>query len=326
MDVTATDRKTQFEYQGYVVVEDVFDPAADFAPLIAEWQVILDGIVDELYAAGSIPSRFDDLPFEQRLIAVSAASGKNLPRPFDISLPQKNVKADTPIHVGPAVFDIITKPRLLEIVEELIGPEIVSNPTQHVRLKLPARTLNNEGRSNGLMGSVPYHQDQGVLLPEADDSHIATCWIAITDADEENSCLWVVPYSHRNDLIAHCPTDSPRGVRGIPDMLMPAEPAKPLSMRSGSVILFNQRMIHGAPENASTDRVRISLDLRYQPLGLPTGRPYFPSFVARSQQHPEAVLGDPAEWASMWYHARDELARGGTPTFNRWSADAAVCA
>jgi hypothetical protein len=326
MAVATTSRKSQFENEGYIIVENVFDPAVDFVPLYAEWQTILNELADELYTAGSIPSRFDDLPFERRLIAISTASGRNLPRPFDISLPQKNVKADTPIHVGPAVFHILTKPRLLDVIEEVVGPEIVSNPTQHVRLKLPSRALNAEGRSNGLMGSVPYHQDQGVLLPEADDSNIVTCWIAITDADEGNSCLWVVPRSHRHDLIQHCPTESPRGVRGIPDMLMPVEPTKPLPMRSGSIILFNQRTVHGAPENQSTDRVRISLDLRYQAAGRPTGRPYFPGFVARSKAHPESVLRDPLEWANMWYHARDELARGGMPKFNRWSADAAVCA
>jgi hypothetical protein len=319
-------RRGLFEDQGYVVVEDIFDPAVDFAPLFADWQAILGQIAGRLYAQGIITSRFEDLPFEQRLIAVSAASGRNLPRPFDISLPQKNVRADTPIYVGAPVFNIITDPRLLDVIEELIGPEITSNPTQHVRLKLPARALNDDGRSNGLMGSVPYHQDLGVLLPEADDSEILTCWVAITDADQDNSCLWVVPRSHRDQLITHCPTESPRGVRGIPEMLMPAEPPRPLPMRAGSAILFNRRMIHGAPENGSASRVRISLDLRYQPPGQPTGRPYFPSFVARSREHPETVLRDPGQWASMWYRARDELARGGTPSFNRWSADAAVCA
>lgn len=326
MTVAVESRKDQFDEQGYVVVEDVIDPKAAFEPLIAEWQLILDDIVDDLYTAGKIPSRFKDLPFNRRLVAVSRASGKNLPRPFDISLPQKNVNSHTPIYVGPAVFNIITDAYLLDVVEELIGPEIVSNPTQHVRLKLPKDVLNSEGRSNGLMGRVPYHQDQGVLLPEADESKIVTCWIAVTEADEENSCLWVVPRSHRNDLIQHCPTESPRGVRGIPDALMPATPPQPIPMRPGSIILFNQRLVHGAPENQTTDRVRISLDLRYQRPGQPTGRPYFPDFLARSQERPEDVLRSAVDWAAMWYHARDELARGGTPKFNRWNASAAVCA
>ena len=38
---------------------------------------------------------------------------------------------------GPAVFDVLTAPPLLDAVESIIGPEIYSNPTQHVRLKPP---------------------------------------------------------------------------------------------------------------------------------------------------------------------------------------------
>jgi len=74
--------------------------------------------------------------------------------------------------------------------------------------------------------------------------------------------------------------------------------------------------------------VRISMDLRYQPIGQPTGRPAFApaGFVARSRAHPDRALSDPAVWADRWFVLRNELAEQDNPTFNRWTSEAAVCA
>ena len=109
---------------------------------------------------------------------------------------------------------------------------------------------------------------------------------------------------------------------------MPAERAVPVPMRPGSVLLMHQRTMHSSLDNRTDDQVRISLDLRYQPIGQPTGRPAFApaGFIARSRAHPEQVLRDPRVWARTWLELRDRLATEDTPSFNRWSADAAVCA
>ena len=97
-------------------------------------------------------------------------------------------------------------------------------------------------------------------------------------------------------------------------------------MRAGSALFFNRYLVHGSCDNTTTDSVRISLDLRYQPTGQPSGRPMFPSFVARSQQDPGSVLQDAEQWQDMWYEARDRLAEGETPRFNRWDVGSPSCA
>ena len=54
----------------------------------------------------------------------------------------------------------------------IVGPEIVCNPTQHLRMKLPESAV--PAGADGLTSRVPWHQDNGVLLEEADDSHVLT--------------------------------------------------------------------------------------------------------------------------------------------------------
>src|SRR6266850_2173798 len=158
-------------------------------------------------AEGAIGSVYRELPFSERLIRICVECGRNFPQHFDFSLPQKNVRHDTPLHVGPAVFNLLTNPRLLDIAEEIIGPEVYSNPVQHIRMKLPPRAVSKTGGYSGLVSQIPWHQDNGVLLPEADEATILTIWAPITEATIENGCLHVIPRSHRKDLVAHCPTE-----------------------------------------------------------------------------------------------------------------------
>jgi hypothetical protein len=308
--------------EGYLVVEDVLDPVEDIRPLFDEYSATLDGIVDGLIADGALESRYDELPFGDRLIQVCMASGRVFSSQFDISLPQRGVTYDTSIHVGPAVFRLLTSPRLLDVVESVIGPEVYSNPVQHIRTKLPPKVFEHGAQANGLVSKVEWHQDNGVVLPEADEATILTVWLALTDATVENGCMQVIPRSHREGLKDHCPADQLR----IPDALLPLERATPLPMKAGGALLMHQRTIHSSLDNVTEDQVRISFDLRYQPVGQPTGRPSFPGFVARSRAHPEQVLRDPAAWARLWLDTRERLARRDDPTYNRWRADAPVCA
>jgi ectoine hydroxylase-related dioxygenase (phytanoyl-CoA dioxygenase family) len=322
MAALSAEQRDALTTEGYVIVDGVLDPARDIAPLLAEYAEVLDRVAQAFHDEGIIREMHRDLPFTERLTRVCRESGRSLSPYFDFSLPQTQVRADTPIHLGPAVFGILTHPSLLDLVESAIGPEIFSNPVQHIRMKLPAGAVTSDA-SDGLNAKIPWHQDNGVVLPEADEATILTVWLPLNDATVENGCLQVIPRSHRGDLAPHCP--GPRGAE-IPERLLAEERAVPLPMRAGSALLMHQRTIHSSLDNVSPDQVRISMDLRYQPIGQPTGRPAFPGFVARSAAHPERVLTDPAAWARLWLDARARLAAQETATFNRWKAGVGVCA
>ena len=226
------------------------------------------------------------------------------------------------------MFEVLTASPLLDAVESIIGPEIYSNPTQHVRLKVPEAltpVIPETGRVQ--LGATPWHQDGGVVTEEADDTDILTVWIPVWDADEEAGCLHLVPRSHIEGLYQHCPggtATSPSGLQ-IPDELFQIRDALPIPMRRGSVLFMHRLTCHGSLPNKS-DRIRWSLDLRYNPVGQPTGRAAFPGFVARSRAHPEAELRDAEVWAQEWRDTRERLARKNDPSYNRWSSDVPACA
>lgn len=316
----------RFHDDGYLVVDDVIDPEAVLTPILSEYDELLDGIARRLFAAGRIPSLFEDLPFTDRMTEISEHSGEDFSREFDFSLPQSNVKRDTPVFTGPSVFGLLTDSRLLDTIESVIGPEIYSCPVQHIRIKMPERAINNP--ANGLVGKVGWHQDIGVLLPEADESTVLTVWIPLNEATVANGCLQVIPRSHQpGRLFDHCP-DVVSGALSIPDRLLPPGDPVPLPMRPGSVLLMTQSTVHSSLDNVTPDQVRVSCDLRFQPVGQPTGRPAFESagFVARSNEQPDSVLRDPAIWASQWHRLRDDLAAAADPVHNRWDSSSPACA
>ena len=312
-----------FQKQGFLVVENVLDPERDLDPVVAEYAALLDDLTQGWHADGKLASTFGDLPFAQRFARVlnEAPRDLNVMGHFDISLPFEGVTEQTPIHLGPQTFGLLTNPRVLDVVEQFIGGEIYSNPIQHTRIKPPERDLPDHLQGSSLLAKTDWHQDQGVHLPEADATHMLTVWLPLTDATESNGCLCVIPGSHRQGLVTHCLRPGAR----IPDALLEGRPI-PVPVKRGGVLLFDHLTKHASLTNTS-DGIRWSFDLRYQPIGQPTGRPAFPGFIARSRQNPASALTDWRVWANLWRKTRARLAQvPPAGKFTRWTSQEAICA
>lgn len=314
----STDQLQQFDEQGYLVVDGVIDPEKTRAPLVAEYEAIMDRLVAQWKSQGSLDAVDFGGSFEQRIIAAYRA-GLEYFQPMDISLPAGDIREDTPFHAGPAAFGLLTDNRLLDAVEDLIGPEITSTPIQHVRIKPPMDLRQDENRAH--LVATDWHQDRGVALEEADQSRMVTAWVAVNDATVANGCLRVVPGSHRGDMKQHCPNPQAR----IPDQFIDLDAAQPLPVKAGGVIFFHPLTIHSSLDNM-TAGIRWSFDLRYIVTGDPTGRPAFPSFVARSRSKPDTELRDADAWRTMWEEARRRLAKAEPLKIHRWGEDALICA
>jgi ectoine hydroxylase-related dioxygenase (phytanoyl-CoA dioxygenase family) len=90
-------------------------------------------------------------------------------------------------------------------------------------------------------------------------------------------------------------------------------------VKRGGVLLFHHLTKHASLTNTS-DGIRWSFDLRYQPIGQPTGRPAFPGFIARSRQNPASAVTDWQVWADLWRETRSRLAKlDSAGRFIRWT-------
>ena len=317
------DQLEQLERDGYFVAAGLLDFDEDLQPVIDEYDALLGDVAGDLVERGRLASTFAELPFGERLTRVFAEAECDTAQYFDISLPQKDIKADTPFWAGPAVFRLLRNRKLLDVAETLIGPELYSTPVQHVRIKPPEHQLPDSKRSNDLVKATPWHQDGGVVRPEADDTQMLTVWLPLTASGIEHGCIKLVPGSHRERLRDHCLLDA--GGYEIPTKFFAEEDTIPVPMQAGDVLFMNRWTCHGSLANTS-DQVRWSFDLRYSPVGQPTGREEFPGFVARSRANPESELHDPETWYAMWRDARDNLALRDDPTYNRWTESNPACA
>ncbi len=312
---------TFFNNNGYLIVENVLNEN-DIENIRSEYEAILDREVPKLIATGQLSQDYSSFGFEERYTKILQELDDMyaIYQHLDISLPLlHSMDADASLNAGPAVFKhLLSNPKILDIAESIIGPELYSNPVQHTRIKPPQNALANKALDSNI-ARTGWHQDEAVLTDDALDINMLTVWVAITDATEENGCMVCVPGSHKDAVSMHCPGNSFSSAEiFIPDELIPQEKITPMPVKKGGLVLLHQLTEHGSLENNS-QQIRWSFDLRYNVIGQNSGREIFPGFVARSQKHPEEVLTDAQVWAEEWFSTRDQLAAQGEVAFNeRW--------
>ncbi|MBW3668144.1 MAG: phytanoyl-CoA dioxygenase family protein [Actinobacteria bacterium] len=148
------------------------------------------------------------------------------------------------------LYDIVQDARLLDYVEDIIGPDIVCWGTQ-LFCKLPGDTK-----------SVPLHQDATywALTP----AKTVTVWLAIDDVDPENGAMEFVPGSHLSGPLAHSDHELD-GTRVLRRQVVGADSYQSRysnDLRAGEVSLHSDLLLHGSSPNASSRR-RAGLTLRY---------------------------------------------------------------
>lgn len=309
-------RRDEYDEKGFVIVRGVLDPQVDLEPVRQEYDALADRRAAELKAAGRVTSYDSEAPVESKLLQLMAQTHGDCFQSLDITLPlEDQIRPNTPMHLGPEVFALLRNSKLLDAIEGFIGAEIYSVPVQHMRIKPPQHQISDKTKAHTLTltGQTAWHQDLVVVTEEAAKTDMISVWLPLNRAAVENGCLMIAPGSHREGLVHHC--DEP-SFQGVPDKAIGVEPL-PLPVEVGDVIFIHPLMLHASLPNKST-RGRWSLDLRYCPVGQPTGRPWFPGFVARSRANPELELKDASVWAESWRSARTALADKPRPSFHHY--------
>jgi len=323
------DQLETFERAGFLVVPDVLADH-DRRSVEDEIAAVLEAAADDLVRRGALSQSFDHLEFDERYYTV-LAEYPDIYEYLNISLPLVNNGHDPTrfrCHTGPELFGLLRHPKILDVVESVIGGEILSNPIQHIRLKPPIHRVPKAVSAYSNIGRTTWHQDHGAAMDDATATDMLTVWVAMTDAPIEMGCLVAAPASHAaGELTMHCPGNGlgSEAENYIPQGIVDGKPTVALPVRAGSLVLLSKWTEHAALDNTS-DRLRWSFDLRYQPIGQPSGRPAFPTFIARSRAHPESEMTDPSEYADQWEAARQAILTGAHegPVYeqDRWLANA----
>jgi len=144
-------------------------------------------------------------------------------------------------------------PELLRVLEIVLGEPPLTRRGDICRLALP----------NAPHLTTPPHQDHWYT---GGSTNLWTVWIPLSDAPLELGPLAVLPGSHRSGrLLRHDGQGDGRQGVDVPD----SAPFAAADLTAGDAILFNCLTVHRALPNKTADRVRISVDYRYQPASEP---------------------------------------------------------
>ena len=136
----------------------------------------------------------------------------------------------------------------------------------------------------------PWHQDNGYTFVEP--QQYLTCWVALTDATEENGCPWVAPGLHRYGTLKHTYVE-PLGYECFAEP--PHRVAAPVG--AGGIVVFSSLTPHLTGPNL-TDSVRKAYIVQYAPPGArmqqgdPTAGPPTGEVTADAPERQFPVLRD----------------------------------
>lgn len=183
-------------------------------------------------------------------------------------------------HLCGGIWDVAVEPRILDLVEDLIGPDLVCTMT-HYFAKMPGDDKR-----------VSWHQDASYwpLTP----SKVVTVWLAIDDVDDDNRPMMFIPGSHRHGQIPFDRSTAEENNvlnQSVHDPEHWGDSPVAVRLRAGQVSLHTHLLLHGSEPNRSQRR-RCGLTLRYHP----------PDVCRRETDHAAGIICRGHDPSGYWQH------------------------
>lgn len=233
----------KFVEDGYIVVKDCLSNE-DLAPLISVISSAVDKRAREYFRTGSITDIYENATFERRWAAILQECGKG-----------NEVFGWHTLVFSQELFNLITNPKVLNVLEMLIGSEIQFNGDFWVRPKLPKERLT----------TLPWHQDSAYMPDTENDTHL-TVWIPLVDVQVENGTLQFLPGSHTAGLQSYHRVENEAFAVPVLPPTSSHNVIDTLEMNKGDLLVFNNLVFHRSLTNHS-DAIRWSVDFRFSQLG-----------------------------------------------------------
>ena len=144
--------------------------------------------------------------------------------------------------ISPKFNKICLNKNILNAVESIIGKNILICGTT-----LFIKNSNEKG-------FVSFHQDAKYIGLEP--YNWVTVWVAITDANEKNGCMRMLPGSHKENLKYHDQKFDENNLltRGQTVKDVPLDKTDPIVLKAGQISLHHPLIVHGSGLNHSNDR------------------------------------------------------------------------
>ena len=148
--------------------------------------------------------------------------------------------------------DIAHHPKILDAVEDLIGPDIL----------LYLSTFWFKDARDGKF--VSWHQDSAYYGLDPHD--VITLWLAFTDASPENGCMKVLPGSHTWPDQQHLETYDENNLlsRGQTIAGLNEDDAVLMPLKAGQFSMHHERQLHASGPNVTDDR-RMGMSFTFLP-------------------------------------------------------------
>jgi len=172
-------QKKLFE-QGYLKVKNVLNFQRDLKPILNDMEFVMDCLIQK-FAKKKDVKKVINLDFKKKYSYISKLKIDDLDQYFNTRLPRDHVKKDSDYFATQSLWNLVTNKNILDVVEKILGKEIMSNPVQNTRIKQPEKKLPKGSILDGLSGRTPWHQDAAVLNAKGQKlTDMVTVWIPFT--------------------------------------------------------------------------------------------------------------------------------------------------
>lgn len=147
-------------------------------------------------------------------------------------------------------FKLATLPQLLDVIEQLIGPNILLYNTTYI-----IKEAHTESH-------VSWHQDLTYWGLDSDAQ--VSVWLALSEASEASGCMHMIPNSHINGQQKHHTTEDANNVllSGQTVQGVNANESVVVSLTAGQASFHHGWTLHCSKPNVSDER-RIGLNIQY---------------------------------------------------------------
>ena len=237
----------QFEQEGFFVRERVFSDSE-----LADLREAAESVHSQVLAAAESDAAAPvDQIDNQRYQLVCGSTIK-----WEWGRELRAVRSMEPAHhLDPRLDVLIDDPRLWGPCRGIIGCEELSLFSDKLNMKRPGGA------------PFPWHQEEPYWRYGAEElDGIVSTLTYLDDASERNGCLWVLPGSHRDGVLAGL---EGRGVLGAlyTDVDKLCLEPHAVALPAGSVLWFHHELVHGSQTNRSDSDRRVFV-AAYQPAGL----------------------------------------------------------